>query len=118
MRIVIVDDAAVERAVFALIVLRLGHELAGEAADLEAGRRLVERCAPDVIVVDGRLPEGVAAITALREAAPQAAIAAIVALGERALVQAAREAGASAVLLRPMLGTQVEAALRDLGPRA
>jgi len=116
MRILIVDDAAIERAIFARIALALGHEIAGETGDLEMAVQLAGRLAPDLIVVDGRLPPlgGPGAVAMLRSAAPQSALALVLALGELDLVRAGRAAGAAAILRRPLLATQVEAALRGL----
>jgi two-component system, chemotaxis family, chemotaxis protein CheY len=117
LRILIVDDAAVERAVFASIALRLGHEMVGEADDAATALPLAARLAPDLIVVDGRLPSLEAdTVDALRAAAPSAALAVVVAFGERDLMRTALERGATAVLRRPFLATQVEAALRDIAP--
>lgn len=117
MRILIVDDAAVERAVFASIAQRLGHEMVGEADDAATALQLAAQIAPDLIVVDGRLPSLEAeTFGALGAAAPGAAVAVVVAFGERDVMRTAFERGARTVLRRPFLPTQVEAALRDIGP--
>jgi response regulator NasT len=116
MRILIVDDAAVERAIFARIAHDLGHEIVAEAADLATASRLAADLRPQLIVLDGRLPPtgAPAAVAALLAAAPDAAVAVVAALEELDLVRAARAAGAAVALRRPFLPTQVAAALRDL----
>ncbi|MBD5635585.1 MAG: response regulator, partial [Candidatus Eremiobacteraeota bacterium] len=69
---------------------------------------------PDVMVVDGRLPGGAPAlITRVREERPSIRIVVLAALGEREIVRAALEAGASGALLRPLVPSRVAAALRD-----
>jgi DNA-binding NarL/FixJ family response regulator len=114
-RILIVDDSALERTIFARIATALGHEIVGEAPDLEAALRIVEHLAPSLIVLDGRLPGGgLAAIGPLLGASPAARLAVIAAIGELDLVRAARERGASGALRRPLLASQVATALEEL----
>jgi DNA-binding NarL/FixJ family response regulator len=115
LRIVIVDDAAVERAIFARIAVTLGHEIAGEAADVTAGAHLAREHRPNLIVLDGRLPgAGLDAIELLLAAAPDAHVAVIASVSELDLVRAARARGASAALLRPLLASQVAQVLDEL----
>jgi DNA-binding NarL/FixJ family response regulator len=87
----------------------------GEAATLAAAIALAETLAPELIVLDGRLPEGgLDAIEPLQRAAPGARIAVIAALGELDLVRSARARGARAALRRPLLASQVAAVLEEL----
>jgi DNA-binding NarL/FixJ family response regulator len=117
-RILIVDDAALERVLLARIAVRCGHEVAGHAADVAAAVQLATRLAPDLIVLDGRLPPAGAldAIETLRQAAPGASVAVIAGLEELDLVRAARERGAAGALRRPLLASQVAATLAELQP--
>jgi DNA-binding NarL/FixJ family response regulator len=116
LRIVIVDDAAVERSIFARIAVALGHEIAGEAADVAAGVQLAREQRPNLIVLDGRLPgDGLDAIEPLLAAAPGAHVAVIAALNELDLVRAARARGASAAFRRPLLMSQVADVLVEMG---
>lgn len=112
----IVDDAAVERAIFARIAVALGHEIAGEATDAAAGERLAQELRPNLIVLDGRLPgNGLDAIEPLLAAAPGARVAVIAAIGELDLVRTARAHGASAAFRRPLLMSQVAEVLLEMG---
>ncbi len=87
----------------------------GEAATLADAIALAEALQPDLIVVDGRLPEGgLEAIAPLQRAAAGARIAVIAALGELDLVRTARARGARAALRRPLLASQVAAVLEEL----
>ena len=91
--------------------------MVGEADDMATALLLAARLTPDLIVVDGRLPSlETETVGALRAVAPGAAVAVVVAFGERDLIRTAFEAGANGVLRRPFLATQVEAALRDIAP--
>jgi DNA-binding NarL/FixJ family response regulator len=57
-RVVIVDDDALVRAALAAILGSAGDiEVVGEAADGSEVAALVERCAPDVVLMDIRMPE-------------------------------------------------------------
>ncbi len=104
MRVLIADDAAVERAIVRRFVSAAGHEVAGEARDgvelLESAVRLM----PDVVVLDGRLPPsgGLSALAALRALASPPSIVVIAALGERAFLQTAMRSGAQGGVMRPL----------------
>jgi DNA-binding NarL/FixJ family response regulator len=115
-RILIVDDAPVERAALARIFRDLGHEVVAQASDLASALEFAAEFAPDLAVIDGRLaPEGcLEALRQFRENAPAIVLAVVAALGEIELVRAARAHGASGAFRRPLLRTQVEASLRDL----
>ena len=56
MRVVVADDAALLREGLALLLQRAGLEVAGLAGSAEELYPLVDRCRPDVVVVDIRMP--------------------------------------------------------------
>jgi DNA-binding NarL/FixJ family response regulator len=56
MRVVVADDAAILREGLALLLQAAGFEVAGLAADPEELYPLVEKCRPDVVVLDIRMP--------------------------------------------------------------
>ncbi len=113
MRIVVVDDSAVARRVFARLATAAGHDVIAETADADDALEQVNRHAPDAVVIDGRLPPNGAPslIERLRERRPDMRIVIVASLDERDLVIAAAAAGASAALLRPLLPSRVVAAL-------
>jgi DNA-binding NarL/FixJ family response regulator len=113
MRIVVVDDSAVARRIFARLASAAGHEVVAESADADDAIDQVARRAPDAVVIDGRLPpHGASAlIERLRERRPDMRIVIVASLDERDLVVAAAAAGASAALLRPLLPSRVAEAL-------
>jgi DNA-binding NarL/FixJ family response regulator len=112
-RILIADDAAVARTILMRMAGEAGFEVAGEAPDAASLLEQYSTTAPDLVIVDGRLPPdgGVDAIVRLRELAPEAAIVVVAAFGETDLLRAAASAGSAGVLLRPFVPSQV-AALR------
>ena len=79
MRVVVADDAVILREGLARLLREAGFEVVGLAAD---GRELleqVERCDPDVAIVDIRMPpthtdEGLQAAKAIRQRWPRTAI--------------------------------------------
>ncbi len=109
MRILIADDAAVLRAALGRMAAAAGHEIVGEARDADETLALAHAVKPEAVVVDGRLPPDGAAplIARLAELLPRARLIVIAALDERALVRAARAAGAAGALLRPILPAHV-----------
>lgn len=118
MRVVLIDDAAVSRAVFVRFARAAGIEVVGEAADGTAGLALAAQLAPDAVVVDGRIPPdgAVAVVARIHAAHPSLRILVVAALEETTLVRAAREAGASGALLRPILASQLARAFAAHAP--
>jgi len=114
-RVLLVDDSAVLRAVLAGAIAGTDHAVVGEAADVAEAEALAASLRPDVVVVDGRLPpDGIAAIERIRAAAPEAAILIVAALKELRLVTAATAAGARGALRRPALASEVRETLAGL----
>jgi DNA-binding NarL/FixJ family response regulator len=75
MRVVVADDAALLREGLALLLQKAGFEVTGLAASAEELYSLVERCRPDVVVVDIRMPptytdEGLQAARTIRHRWP------------------------------------------------
>jgi len=130
LRIALVDDAAVSRALFVRIAVELGHVVVvlPEATQhdgvfgLAALAEEVRVLAPEIVILDGRLGDPLgrdgeaaarcaSAVARLHAAAPAAAIGVVAALAETALLRAAVAAGASFVLPRPYLRSQLRATL-------
>ncbi|WBO21142.1 response regulator [Sphingomonas abietis] len=57
LRVLAIDDSFVIRQIIEHIVAHTdGFDLVGSAPDLETGRPLIQRCAPDVVTVDLAMP--------------------------------------------------------------
>jgi two-component system response regulator DevR len=56
--VLIVDDDASFRSIVGRILASLGLTVAGEAADIQAGRAAAHALRPDAALVDVRLPDG------------------------------------------------------------
>lgn len=111
MRVAICDDADVVRAVVVRLCTSLGHDVVGACGDLATAIATAEGERPDAIVVDGRLANPIGpAIAALLNASPESAVYVIASLEERELVLAARAAGASGAIRRPLARSDLRAA--------
>jgi serine/threonine-protein kinase len=79
MRVVIADDATLMREGLARLLAEADFEVVGKASDADELMRLVERRAPDVAVVDIKMPpthtdEGIVAADRIREANPSVGV--------------------------------------------
>src|SRR4051812_36161738 len=118
-RILIVDDEpaiswALERA-----LAREGHAVA-VAASAEQALSLAAKHAPDVVILDVRLPgmNGLTALPRLKERAPDAAVIVITAFGDLPTAVRAVEGGAFDYLTKPFdLSQALDAVARALQRR-
>jgi NarL family two-component system response regulator YdfI len=103
LRVLVADDHLVVREGLRLILeSESGFEVAGEAADGAEAVRLAEQLAPDVVLMDLRMPGmgGLEAMTRIRASRPDAAIVVLTTFNEDDLMARALEAGARGYLLK------------------
>lgn len=116
-RVLIVDDHPILReGVCAIIALQPDMEVAGEAT---TGSEAIERytaLAPDVVLMDLRMPEmgGVEAIEAIRAIRPDARILVLTTYSGDAKAMAALRAGAAGFLLKSSLRRELLGAIRSV----
>ncbi len=102
MRVVIADDHALYREGLARLLRESQIDVVGEAPDGEAALRVVEQTAPDVVLLDLRMP-GTSGLEAMRILAEQAANSRVLVLSvsaDQADVSEAISAGASGYVLK------------------
>lgn len=116
-KIMIVDDAAFMRAMLKQIVVRMGHEVAAEAATGEEAVRLYPVVAPDLVTMDITMPDmdGIQALKRIRKLDPYAKIIMCSALAQQKLVIEAITSGAKDFISKPFLEDKVrESILKTL----
>jgi DNA-binding NarL/FixJ family response regulator len=114
MRVVIADDHALYREGLARLLRKFDIEVVGEAPDGEAAVRIVERTAPDVVLLDLRMP-GVSGLEATRRLSDRAVPSPVIVLSvsaEESDVTEAIAAGASGYVLKDEPVEEVIAGIR------
>ncbi|MGW1603928.1 response regulator [Streptomyces eurythermus] len=115
-RVVVVDDHAVMRAgVVALLTGEPTIEIVGEASDGREGVGLVERLAPDVALLDLRMPvlDGVAATAEIVGLPVATRVLILTTYDTDAEIERAVEAGAVGYLLKDATREQLADAIRS-----
>jgi DNA-binding NarL/FixJ family response regulator len=89
-------------------------EVVGEAGDAQQCLQLAGQLAPDVIVLDIRLPDlnGIEVASRLRDAGNGARIVALSAFSDKRFVTEMLRSGASAYVTKSAAGTELESAIR------
>jgi DNA-binding NarL/FixJ family response regulator len=108
MRIVLVDDQPLVRTGIASLLRSRGHDIVGEAGDGQQAIEVVRRAAPDLVLMDLRMPvlDGLSATRLLRTEHPELKIVVLtVSDDERDLVEAVKS-GAYGYLLKDLEAEQ------------
>ena len=102
-KILIADDAAFMRMMLADILVEEGFEITGEAENGEEALRLYRELRPNLVTMDIIMPGtgGISAIKNILKDDPQAKILVVSALGQKALVNEALDAGAKGFVVKP-----------------
>lgn len=114
-RILVVDDHTLfRRGLTALLARDPQLAVVGDAADAGQAQRKAQELQPDVILLDNHLPgvNGVDALAALREAAPDARILMLTVSEDENDLAAALRGGAIGYLLKTTEGDALTAAIR------
>lgn len=111
-RIVIAEDEAIIRLDLRELLEEEGYEVVGEAGRGDQAVDLVAQLAPDVVILDVKMPGG-DGIEAARQIAESSscAILMLTAFSQREIVEQARDAGALAYLVKPFHKSDVVPAI-------
>lgn len=111
---VVEDDPPLLRFYSALVEVAEGLELAFAASTLAEARAAIDRCSPDLCLIDLGLPDG-SGIEIVRELKKygRSRILVSTVLGDRATVMAALKAGADGYILKSMGQNELLAHIRD-----
>jgi len=114
-RVLVVDDQELfRRGLIMLLASEEGIEVVGEAGDGLEGTSLAESVAPDVVLLDVRMPKrsGIEACLAIKESVPSAKIIMLTVSDEEADLYEAVKSGASGYLLKDSSIEEVAQAVR------
>ncbi|MDH6576573.1 response regulator transcription factor [Kitasatospora sp. MAP5-34] len=116
-RVLVADDQTVVReGIVMLLGLLPGIEVVGAAADGEEAVRLVERHAPDVVLMDLRMPrcDGVEATRRIRAAHPGTEVVILTTYADDDSLFPALQAGARGYLTKDAGGEEIARAIADV----
>ena len=118
-KILIVDDAIFMRKMLSDILVKDGHEIAGEAENPKEAINLYKKIKPDVVTLDIIMPEidGIDANKAIKEIVsfdPNARILMVSAMGQQETVVEAIQAGAKDFIVKPFQPSNVTSAVKRL----
>ena len=114
-RVIIVDDQELFRAGLKMLMdSEPGLDVVGDAGDGAAGIELASAVAPDVVLLDVRMPKvsGIEACVAIKEAVPAAKIVMLTVSDEESDLYEAVKSGASGYLLKDSSIEEVAQAVR------
>jgi DNA-binding NarL/FixJ family response regulator len=114
-RVLVVDDQELfRRGLTMLLSVEEGIEVVGEAGDGVEGTELASSTAPDVVLLDVRMPKrsGIEACRAIKEAVPSAKIIMLTVSDEEADLYEAVKSGAAGYLLKDSSIEEVAQAVR------
>jgi DNA-binding NarL/FixJ family response regulator len=117
LRVLLVDDQQLMReGLRTLLEMEEGITIVGEAVDGAGAVQAFEDCAPDVVLMDIRMPkmDGVEATRRIRGKWPDAKILVLTTFDEDELVFEAVRVGARGYLLKDLSGAELAAAVRDV----
>jgi DNA-binding NarL/FixJ family response regulator len=106
MRVLIVDDHPIFRGGLKRVLEDYGHSVVAECGDGRSGLEAIRRHAPDLVLMDLQMPAG-GGLTAVRALAGRPPVVVLTVSEERADMEAAMEAGASAYLLKSTDATEL-----------
>ena len=101
-RLLVADDHPMLRAALVDLLVQAGFEVAGEAADGADAVALAKELAPDVVLMDLRMPVlgGLDAARLIKDARPDIQVVLLTAFESPALQQQAEEAGCFSYLVK------------------
>jgi two-component system, response regulator PdtaR len=114
-RVVIAEDEAIIRLDLKEILVSAGYDVVGETGRGDDAIGLVDQHRPDLVILDVKMPglDGVAAARQIT-AKHRVAVLVLTAFSQRDLIEAAREAGVNAYLVKPFRREELLPAVADV----
>lgn len=115
-RVLICDDSMFMRMMIKKVLLDQGHAVVAEAENGVQAVRQYKLHKPDLTTMDITMPvmEGIQAVQKICEEDPNAKIIMVTAIGQKAIMTEAIEAGASGFLIKPFEPSQVRQTIMDV----
>jgi two-component system nitrate/nitrite response regulator NarL len=116
MRVLLIDDHALFRVGLLELLERRGIEVVDAVGDCDVGLRLTRDCAPDVVLLDLRMPGpgGIEVLKRIRTEGLERCVAILTTSTEESDLIASLQAGANGYLLKDMEPDELVAALSDI----
>lgn len=116
MRVLIIDDNEMIRAVLRMIIQSDAHEVLRDACCGKSGLEQVKKLLPDVVFLDINMPNGngLVMLGQIRQAFPQIAVIMVTADNDLDTVQTALKQGANGFIIKPFKGDTVLDALSNV----
>jgi two-component system nitrate/nitrite response regulator NarL len=116
MRVLLIDDHALFRVGLLELLERRGIEVVDAVGDCDVGLRLIRDCAPDVVLLDLRMPGpgGIEILKRVRADGLDRRVAMLTTSTEEQDLIASLQAGANGYLLKDMEPDELVAALTDI----
>lgn len=108
LRILLAEDEALIRMDLAEMLTEAGHEIVGQAGDGEQAVALAQQTAPDLVVMDIKMP-GMDGISAAEQIGREglAPVVMLTAFSDKNLVERARDAGVMSYVVKPFSAADV-----------
>lgn len=112
-RVLIADDAMFMRTMLKDILTKNGYEIAGEAGNGKEAYERYESLKPDIVTMDITMPEvdGIEGLKLIKAKYPDAHVVMCSAMGQKAMVLDAIQAGACDFIVKPFQPDRVIEAL-------
>lgn len=116
LKVLIVDDALFMRRMLKGILEEDGHEVVAEASNGVEAVELYQKCLPDITMMDIVMPEknGIEALREITALNAESRVVMCSAIGQEALVNEAKGAGARDFILKPFDPERVKAVVRKV----
>ncbi len=115
-KILLVEDNELTRHVLKSMLIKLGHEIVGEAGDGDKAVRYFTRSKPDVVFLDLLLPgkSGIEVLAAIRHVDPATRVVIITAVEQEEINRQLSGKGIHAVLRKPFSFGDFKTLMRNL----
>jgi two-component system chemotaxis response regulator CheY len=116
MKVLIVEDNDLTRYTIKSLLLKMGHEVAGEAGDADAAIKAYVLLKPDVVFLDLVLPgkSGVEILEEIRAIDPKARVVVITAVEQDEIDRGLSDKGVAAVIRKPFSYEEFKATVNGL----